>query len=139
GVRKGAPYFLQVAERLSKRMTFAMVGGLRVSATSAGKPSRHVTLTGHVSRQEAQEWMRRFDVLLFPSTCEGCAGVAQEALAYGVPVLTSPNSGSTVRDGVEGYVLPYDDIDNFVQRLEELDDDRSLLERMSRAAQLRAA
>ena len=83
--------------------------------------------------------MRRFDVLLFPSTCEGCAGVAQEALAYGVPVLTSPNSGSTVRDGVEGYVLPYDDIDNFVQRLEELDDDRSLLERMSRAAQLRAA
>lgn len=139
GIRKGAPYFFEVAQRLSKRMKFVMVGGLRANSAIAAQLSQHVTLTGRVSRLEAQEWLRRFDVLLFPTTCEGCAGVTQEALAYGVPVLTSPNAGSTVRDGVEGYILPYEDTQGFVRKLEELDDDRALLERMSGLAQMRAA
>ena len=78
------------------------------------------------------------DVFLLPSLCEGSATVAYEALACGLPVIATPNTGTVVRDGVEGFIVPARDVDGIVQCLEKLVNDRNLLREMSRNARRRS-
>jgi glycosyltransferase involved in cell wall biosynthesis len=64
--------------------------------------------------------------------------VCYEALAAGLPVVTTENAGSVVRDGMDGFIVPIRDAAAIVERLETLDRDRPLLESMARAARERA-
>ena len=50
--------------------------------------------------------MAAADVFVFPSLFEGSAVVTYEALACGLPSVVTPDAGSVVRDGVEGFVVP---------------------------------
>ena len=49
------------------------------------------------------------DVFLLPFICEGSAMVTYEALSWGLPVITTHNAGSIVRDTVDGWLVPYRD------------------------------
>ena len=89
-------------------------------------------------RSEISEQYAWADVFLLPSLCEGSATVCYEALAAGLPVVTTPNAGSVVRDGVEGFTVPIRDSEAIVQKLERLAADRELLAEMSRNALERA-
>jgi glycosyltransferase involved in cell wall biosynthesis len=60
-----------------------------------------------------------------------------EAMASGLPVLTTPNSGSLARDGADGFVHSYDDVEGFRRAIQQLDDDRDLLLRMGESARRR--
>jgi glycosyltransferase involved in cell wall biosynthesis len=47
--------------------------------------------------------------------------VVLEAMASGLPVITTPNGrGDLVRDGVDGFVVPIRDMNAIVERLEYL-------------------
>jgi glycosyltransferase involved in cell wall biosynthesis len=58
-------------------------------------------------------------------------------MGAGLAVLTTHNSGSRVRDGIDGFIRSCDDIDGFEQALRNLDDDRDLLLRMGESARAR--
>jgi glycosyltransferase involved in cell wall biosynthesis len=133
-LRKGISYFAQAAEKLHGRMVFRAVGPCRLHAPGREKLRAVVELVGPVPRSEVQAQFEWADVFLFPSLCEGSATVCYEALAAGVPVICTPNSGSVVRDGVEGFLVPIREVEPIVERLRELDADRRLLARMSEAA-----
>ena len=49
-----------------------------------------------------------------------------EAMSQGVPVITTPNSGSSqfISDGDDGFIVPIRDVEAIVQRLESLVQDR---------------
>ena len=118
GLRKGAPYFVEVARRFDRRsVKFVMVGAIHLSGEGAARARQSVHLTGPVARSAVREWLARFDLFYFPSTCEGSAGAVMEAMAAGLPVITAPNSGSVVRDGQDGYIVPYDDLDQAEARI----------------------
>ncbi len=142
-LRKGAPYFMQVAGRFDPReAVFTMVGPVLVDQAKAAAAVTelgrgNVTLTGSVPRKEVKERLKGFDVLLFPSTCEGSAGAVLEAMATGLPIVSTPNSGTIVRDGVEGYLCRYDDIDAMEQAIRRLKDDAGLRHAMGTAARRR--
>ena len=126
-LRKGTPYFLEVAKRLtSQKLRFVMVGPSALQEAAPRSLSKTVQLTGRVNRAQVIKWLERFDILFFPSTCEGSAGAVMEAMAAGLPVVTSPNSGSLVRDGVDGFVRPYDDVEGYCHCIQKLADDSSL-------------
>jgi len=78
------------------------------------------------------------DVFLLPTLCEGSATVCYEALAAGLPVITTPNAGSVVRDGLDGFVVPIRDPEAIAEKLEILARDRELLWWMSNKARERA-
>ena len=44
-------------------------------------------------------------VFVLPSITEGSAKTTYEAMAAGLPVITTPNSGSLIRDGVDGFLV----------------------------------
>lgn len=72
------------------------------------------------------------DVLCLPSVQEGLALVIAEAMACGVVPVVSDRTGGEefVSEGVEGYVLPFQDESSFVERLRELSSDRYVLMQM---------
>ena len=78
------------------------------------------------------------DVFLLPSICEGSATVIYEALAAGLPVICTPNAGSVVRDGVDGFIVPIRDPDAIMEKLEQLATNAQLLAQMSENARRRA-
>jgi glycosyltransferase involved in cell wall biosynthesis len=53
------------------------------------------------------------DLLVFPTVCDGFGMVVTEALANGLPVLTTTSAGAAdmIRDGENGWVIPPSDED----------------------------
>lgn len=138
-LRKGAPYVLEVARQLQGQATFRMVGPSALSAPAEAALRAHVEMTGPVPRSEIVHQYAWADVFFLPSLCEGSATVTYEALACGLPVICTPNTGSVVRDGSDGFVVPIRDSAAMASRLEQLHRDRDLLASMSGEARQRAA
>jgi glycosyltransferase involved in cell wall biosynthesis len=138
GLRKGAPYFLETARRFDPNMTkFVMVGDIFVEKSKLEQYRDRVEFVGPVARSEVKAWLQKFDILFYPSTCEGSAGAVAEAMAAALPVITTYNSGPRARDGIEGFIRASDDIDGFEQAIRRFDDDRDLLLIMGSAARQR--
>jgi glycosyltransferase involved in cell wall biosynthesis len=139
GLRKGIPYVLEAARRLRKLAELRLVGAIGGLLPQAVRELRGATeLTGSVPRSLVRDHYVWADVFLLPSLCEGSATVSYEALAAGIPVVTTPNAGSVIRDGTEGFVVPIRDVDAIVERIELLAKDRALLAHLGRHAAARA-
>ncbi|MBL8831484.1 MAG: glycosyltransferase [Rhodospirillales bacterium] len=137
--RKGIKYLLEAAKR-------ADIPGLELVCVGklAGDPAafapyadvfRHVP---HVPFHEVHRLFQTADVFAYPSLHEGSAFASYEALASGLPVVCTPNTGSVVRDGKEGFLVPVRDTDALVERLRLLARDPDLRARMAVAARARA-
>ncbi len=89
-----------------------------------------VTVAGRVDRQELATRLSGADIFLFPSLAEGSARVVFEALAAGCYVITTPNSGSIVEDGVHGALVKPDDPAMTIAALKRANDDRARMEKI---------
>lgn len=129
GLRKGAPYLLEALRR---------IGGARVQARFAGRvaldPARLgpyaevAEFLGPVPRNQMPELFRWAQVFVLPSIVEGSATVTYEALMSGLPLITTCNSGSILRDGESGQIVPARDATALRDAIERYCDDRKLLE-----------
>jgi glycosyltransferase involved in cell wall biosynthesis len=137
-IMKGAPYLLAAARALKGKAEFRMAGQIEVSQHAQELLSEHVALLGAVPRSEIHREFAWADVFLLPTLCEGSAAVCYEALSHGLPVITTPNAGSVVREGVEGFIVPIRDPAAVVDRIERLADDSDLWAVMSANALARA-
>lgn len=139
-LRKGVPYFLETARRLpAAEFRFVMAGPIHLKADALDKHRGPVELLGGLSRHEVARRLDDFDIFYFPSTCEGSAGSVMEAMMAGLPVVCSPNTGSLVRDGIDGYIVRYDDTEGAADRLLRLARDPERRLAMGRSARARAA
>jgi glycosyltransferase involved in cell wall biosynthesis len=138
GLRKGSPYVLEAARLLGRQVEFRMVGPLGVSDQVRSLLSRHIEVVGSVPRSRISEHYRWADVFLLPSLCEGSATATYEALSWGLPVVCTPNTGSVVRDGVDGFVVPIRDARAIAARIDKLARSRDLLAEMANNARERA-
>jgi glycosyltransferase involved in cell wall biosynthesis len=93
---------------------------------------------GQVPREVVRSEFAQADVFALPTLAEGSALAHLEALACGLPVVTTANAGSRVRDGEDGFVVPLRDASALADRLEQLVRDRQLRESMSQAARTHA-
>jgi alpha-maltose-1-phosphate synthase len=141
GQRKGLSYALDAVHRLGLQVSLTLIG--RVASPEcrplAAALRRHrwiETLPHHL----VLEQMRQHDVLLLPSLFEGYALVISEALSQGLPVITTPNSGAshTIRNGLEGFIVPIRNSFAIAECLQQLVDDRSKLFEMRLACLRRA-
>jgi glycosyltransferase involved in cell wall biosynthesis len=101
-----------------------------------------VTFVGQVPPHEVWEHLDWSDVLLHTGVVapsgdrDGLPNVIPEAMASGVPVVTSPTAGTTeaVTDGVTGVVLPVDAPEAWVAALRRLSHDDAYCESLRRGA-----
>ncbi|MHB8471105.1 MAG: glycosyltransferase, partial [Gaiellaceae bacterium] len=81
---------------------------------------------GQLPRDEVRCLYGISDVFAFPSRIEGSALVTYEAMASALPVVTTVQSGSVVRDGVDGFLIEPRDVAALKMRLRVLHDDPQL-------------
>jgi glycosyltransferase involved in cell wall biosynthesis len=138
GLRKGSPYVLAAARALRGQAVFRMVGGMECLPDAVVPLSEVVELVGSVPHPEMERHFAWADVMLLPSLCEGSATSVYEALAASLPVICTENTGSVVRDGVDGFIVPIRDSQAIVDRLLQLSSDPGLRRFMAENAQDRA-
>lgn len=145
---KGFDYLLTALARLKREsMAFRaqIIGGgelqavLRFSIWDLDL-QQEVELCGKVPAAEVLERLRAADVFVLSSVDEGISNAALEAMASGLPIVTTAAGGmaEAVRDGVEGFVVPVRDIPAMADRIRRLLLDPALRERLGRAARARA-
>lgn len=141
GLRKGNHYLAAACRILRDRGVDAEVRvvGPHDSKEIATPIFAGPEYVGQVPRSQVREEFMRADVFAFPTLAEGFALAHLEAMACGVPVVTTPNCGPAVRDGRDGFIVPPRDPVALADRLQEIILDRALRRRMSASAKLRAA
>ena len=141
GLRKGIHYFAEAAQQLIQRghqYEFRVTG--EVTRRVLRQPScRWVKFLGRVARTRVQGEFASADVLVLPSLAEGSAEATYEAVATGLPVITTAAAGSVVRDGIEGFIVPERDSAALANAIEQVVENRQLRTRLSQAARIRAA
>ena len=102
--------------------------------------ARRVSLAGGVAPREVLARMQHADVFVLSSVTEGISNAVLEAMASGLPIVTTDVGGmrEAVSDGVEGFVVPARDVSAFADRIESLARDPALRATMGRAARARA-
>jgi glycosyltransferase involved in cell wall biosynthesis len=92
-----------------------------------------VTWHGTVRIRQLAALMSQAEVFVFPSLAEGSARVVAMAMAAGCYVVTTPNSGSIVRDGIDGCLVPPGDPEALAATLTEIANRRGQLRLIGRA------
>lgn len=134
-LRKGIQYLVEAAKLLSgEDVQFDVVGPISISRDAVASIPSNVTFHGRVSRQEACAWYHKADVFVLPTISDGFAITQLEAMHYGLPVITTPNCGGVVTDGVDGFVVPIRDPEALSRAVAMFLRDRGLLEEQRRAA-----
>jgi glycosyltransferase involved in cell wall biosynthesis len=135
GLRKGSPYVLAAARALRGHATFRIVGATAsLSPQTRERIRADLELCGAVPRAEIFRHYEWADVFLLPSVCEGSATATYEALAAGLPVIATPNTGAHLTESASGFTVPVGDANAIVEKLTALSANRPLLREMSAAA-----
>lgn len=105
GIRKGLKYALEAIKNMP-RVRLTIAGKMESILIDSYKSYSNIEFLGSVDRSKVADLYAQNDVLLLPSICEGSATVSYEALAYGLPVLCTPNAGTIITSGKDGIIFP---------------------------------
>lgn len=134
--KKGVQYAVRAVADVLKRYSnieYTIVGDGPVKNTLEGlieglNAGNNIRLLGWRHQEEIIELMRHTDVLIAPSVVsgdgdeEGIPVVLMEALAQGMPVLSTRHSGipELVQDGESGFLVPERNVEALADKLEFL-------------------
>ncbi|MDR3546817.1 MAG: glycosyltransferase family 4 protein [Candidatus Pacebacteria bacterium] len=86
------------------------------------------------STQTPEQYYRDASVFVFPSLTEGFGRVTLEAMACGLPVITTENARGIVEDGKTGFVVPIRDSAALAEKIKYLYNHRDEVAAMGREA-----
>ncbi|HEY7547675.1 MAG TPA: glycosyltransferase [Blastocatellia bacterium] len=95
-----------------------------------------VLIAGQVPHERVVKYLQAADAYIQPSRLEGLANATMEAMAAGLPVITTDTCGQRelIEDGVNGWLVPPNNADALRQAVESLADDLEQAKRMGEAA-----
>lgn len=92
---------------------------------------RQVTCLGWLSRNQLDKFLDDSDLFVLPTKAEGLPRVIIEAIAKGLPTITTPASGNPELISSR-YLVDYYDVDTLALRIEELVSDKNAYEEASK-------
>ncbi len=145
---KGQHVLLEACARLREQghaLRLVIVGtgpdeaSLQASAAALGL--REVTFTGAQNIEQVRAWYRDSDVFALPSFAEGVPVVLMEAMASGVPCVTTRITGipELIRDGIDGLLVTPSDVQELADRLAWLKADAQRRRELGEAGRRRVA
>jgi glycosyltransferase involved in cell wall biosynthesis len=139
--RKGISYALEAVRRLGARIELTLVGARPIAPCAPlDEALRKHRWFPSLSPPEVLAEMQRHDVLLFPSLCDGFGLVILEALACGLPVISTSHTGApdVITEGVDGFIVPIRSAEAIAEKLEQLLNSPQQLAAMREAALMKA-
>ncbi len=144
---KGQYVLVDAARRLGEdnrdfRVTIVGAGpqeqGLRAAIREAGLEAR-VTLAGALNQEQVRRLYGEADAFVLPSFAEGIPVVLMEAMASGVPCVTTRITGipELIRSDDEGLLVAPSDAEALAAAIARLIDDPALRARIAAAARRR--
>lgn len=124
--RKGVPQLLLAATQMHRLDAHIVIVGadrklkqMRLLAARLGVADR-VHFTGPLN--DVRPWYGAADGFVLPTLYDPCPNAALEALACGLPIVTTPNCGAKewVKTGVNGWVVDAIDASALAARLDDL-------------------
>lgn len=138
--QKNHQLFIEMASRVVKRLPatrFLVIGdgekrGEFERQAEALSIAKNVLFLGN--RADIPELLAATDVSVLTSHYEGLANALLEAMAVGIPVVTTGYAGADelVTDGHEGYITPMGDAETMARRIVELLEDSALRRRLGK-------
>jgi len=138
--QKGVHYLVEAVRRVP-HATLTLVGALDSGMDRVLRDTTLVRAVGAVPGATLPRWYAEADVLCLLSVQEGLALVIAQAMAMGLPVIATPNTGAEelIEDGVNGFIVPARDPAAAAARLRQLAQDPALRLEMGRRARARIA
>lgn len=142
--RKGVHYLVRAFEELALPRSELVLAG-RVSAEMRPvvegwvRRGSDIVVTGSLPGAELQRQYRRGSVFVLPSVSDSWGLVVGEAMAAGLPVIVTENTGSSemVREGKDGFVVPVRDVESLKRAMLRLYGNKKLCREMGAAARER--
>jgi glycosyltransferase involved in cell wall biosynthesis len=140
---KGADLLLDIAARLpTERLVIAGDGSRREDLVQQARQRQlaNVDFTGVLRGDALEAAIAQASCVIVPSLWPEAFGLTcVEALAHATPVVASAIGGmlDTVRDGVDGFLVPPGDVAALVDRVQRLTADPALARRMGEAGRER--
>lgn len=134
-LRKGIQYLVQAARLLQQEsIEFLVAGPSAVSDAVVKSFPPNMKLLGRITRDQTDQIYRAAHVFVLPTISDGFAATQLEAMAHGLPVITTPNCGDVVSNGVDGFIVPARDGAALADAISRLNRDRARLREMSARA-----
>jgi glycosyltransferase involved in cell wall biosynthesis len=135
-LRKGIQYLLEAWNSLNlKNAELVIVGRVWPDAQNVVnkyKANESIKFVGFDSHPE--RYLSQSSVFVSPSLEEGSALTCYEAMASGLPVIATYNTGSVVRDGKDGFVIPVASVGALKNKIRYLYNNPKELAMMGRTA-----
>ena len=129
-LRKGLWYTLKAFNELNlPNSELILVGSVDANFLPLLKEftsNKKIKLFNHVSQNKLVEFYNISDVFVIASIEDGFAMVIPQALACGIPVICSENSGGSelIKNGINGYVVPIRNIEELKNKMNFLYEDK---------------
>ncbi|WP_425097884.1 glycosyltransferase family 4 protein [Tropicibacter sp. S64] len=135
---KGLPVLLDALKGLDGDWHLTVIGdGPDRAALERQAQGLPVDFLGYRSQSDVADALQKTDIFALPSFAEGVPVVLMEALASGVPVVTTRIAGvpELVENGVNGHLVPPGDADALRNALQTLLQDPDTRRRMGASGQ----
>ena len=139
GLRKGVHYLAE-ASRILASWGYdyeVVVAGKQVVDTNLDL-FKGLKFLGHIPRSQIIKEYLSSDIFILPTLAEGFALVHLEAMACGLPVITTKQCGSVIEDKKEGFIIPLRNPLAMANAIINIVEHRPLRNKMSRAAKIKA-
>jgi len=144
--KKGIKYLLEAMKRLIDRnfdikLIIAGDGPLKqdiLDFIASNNIKNRIDYIGKVYGREKEEFFYTIDIFILPSimlpkNMEGIPVVLMEAIAYGVPIISTKISGipEICKNGYNGYLIKERSVDDIVKSIIAISENRDLLSKFS--------
>lgn len=143
--RKGAQYLLQaISELKDLDIEFWHVGSVSTETHALIKryADDRFTFHGHKPQNELYKFYSQASIFTIASIEDGFGMVIPQAMACGLPVICTTNTGGADligEDGEVGYIVPIRDVSALKKRIQYLYENQHLAQEMGQRAKARVA
>lgn len=134
---KGLSYMLEAFQQLDHtKATFTIIGSDNIAPDLKTKYAQDVNFLGMILHDEMSRTLQNYDVMVFPSLGEGFSLSIVEAMACGLPIISSTNTGVNdfIVEGENGFLVPIQNADAIAEKMQWFINHREEIPRMGRNA-----
>jgi len=127
--RKGIRYLLDAVSNLSlPDIELWLCGNIMGDREALSPYEKIYTHLGYIPHNKMAEIYSQVDVLVFPSLADGFGFVLLEAMAAGIPVITTDHTvgPDIISDGKEGFIIPIRDSQAIAEKILWLKEHRDI-------------